>query len=77
MLRKSRKGRMTSQYRTLTVEALEDRTLLDGVVTAVLSSSRLLQITADGGDNQFTITNSPVAGQIRIAPNFGSVTQVN
>ena len=43
MLRQNRTGRSSPLRRTLTVEALEDRTLLDGNVTAVLNPSLLLQ----------------------------------
>ncbi len=74
----SRTGRMGLRQRTLLVEDLEDRTLLDGVVLAVLTpSTGLLQIAGDSGDNQFTLTISPNPGQIRIAGNLGTQTSIN
>jgi hypothetical protein len=68
MMHKNRTSRISPLRRTLTVEALEERTLLTGNVTeSFTAATGLLTLTGDGGNNQFTISPSPVAGQIRIA----------
>src|SRR5919197_1341934 len=77
MLRKSREGRTGPLRQNLIVEALEDRTLPDGVVTAVLDpATGLLQVTGDGRDNQFTIAPSG-PDQIRVFGDLGTATSVN
>jgi hypothetical protein len=78
MMHQSRKSRMGPMRRTLTVEALEERTLLTGNVTASLNAATgLLSITGDTGDNQFTIALSPTSGNIRISGNAGTSTTIN
>lgn len=78
MRRMSRTSRIGSLRRTLTVEALETRTLLNGTVTAALDpSTGVLQITGDSADNQFTIAPAPTAGLIRISGNPDTLTTIN
>ncbi len=77
MLRPSRKSRISPLRRTLTVEALEDRTLLNGVVRVLLNPNGLLQITGDAGNNAFTIAPGPESGTIRVSGNPGTFTSVN
>ncbi len=74
MMRTSRMGHLR---RTLTVEALEDRTVLNGVVTVNLADSGVLQITGDRADNQFTIAPAPTTGEIRISGNPDTSTLIN
>src|SRR5689334_14608863 len=66
--------RSNRQRRTLRLEALEDRTLLSGVVSAVEDPlTGLLSITGDNGNNAITISQVSagvlrVAGDIHIPP---------
>ncbi len=77
MLWTSRKSPVHLGRRTLTVEALEDRTLLNGVVAAFLDPTGQLQITGDAADNQFTIAPAPTPGLIRISGDPGTSTAIN
>ncbi|MCI0460533.1 MAG: hypothetical protein L0Z62_26565 [Gemmataceae bacterium] len=70
-------SRIQSVRRTLTVEALEDRTLLNGNVTVLLDPAGVLQITGDSADNQLTIAPSPDSGMIRISGNPDTLTSIN
>src|SRR5437867_1963332 len=78
VLPKYRTRRSGSLRRTLTCEALEERTLLDGVIIASLDAETgLLQITGDNSDNQLTIAPAPTPEQIRISGAIGSSTAIN
>ncbi|MCI0459284.1 MAG: hypothetical protein L0Z62_20235 [Gemmataceae bacterium] len=74
-------NRRTSPVRplrqTLTVETLENRTLLDGNVTAFLDPAGSLQITGDAADNQFLLAPAPTPGMIRVSGNPGTFTAIN
>ncbi len=77
MMQQNRRSPRRPPRRTLIVEALEDRTLLNGVVTAARNSAGVLQIVGDTADNQFTVALSPIAGDIRISGNTGTSTAIN
>jgi hypothetical protein len=77
MMQRNRTSRISPLRRTLNVEALEDRTLLTGAVTAILAPSGTLQITGDAADNHFTIAPSPVAGHVRVSGTPGTFTAIN
>lgn len=77
MMHKSQTSRINPWLRKLNVEALEDRTVMNGVVTASLNSLGVLQIVGDRVDNQITIAPSPIAGMIRISGDLGTATSIN
>jgi hypothetical protein len=78
MLKKNRTSRVNPLRRTLTVEALEDRTLLNGVVRAALvDGSGVLQITGDDANNQFTISPAPDTAYLRVQGVRLSFTAIN
>src|SRR5436309_3252744 len=78
MTKNSRKSRSEPCRPRLTLEALEDRTLLTGVVQAFLDpASQLLQLVGDHGNNEFTVAPSPVPDYLRVAGNRGTFTSIN
>lgn len=83
VVQKNRNRRPIAPRRILRLEALEDRTLLSGNVTAILNPTNgLLTINGDAGNNSISIGQSPIAGDIRVKGNLiiGSppdVTKVN
>jgi hypothetical protein len=76
MMHKNRSNRISPLRRTLTVEALEERTLLTGNVLASLNATTgLLTITGDSGNNQFALAPaSDNTGALRIT---GTATTIN
>ncbi len=80
MMQQNRTSRIGPSRRTLTVEALEDRTLLNGVVYAGINvPTGQLQIVGSAvAPNQcFTIAPSPIAGMLRISGDPGTFTAIN
>jgi hypothetical protein len=79
MLRKSRIGRIAPNPRPLLVEALEERTLLTGVVLASIDvpTGRLQVVGSASADNAFTIAPSPLAGMLRVSGDAGTATAIN
>jgi hypothetical protein len=69
MSQKNRNRRPKPTRPILRLEQLEDRTLLSGNVTAVLTPTGVLNIMDDNANNNITISQ-PTAGDIRVAGTF-------